>query len=292
MKYLKLVFLVVVSIAIFSCSSDDNNNNDGQPSTEYFNFTNDGEVLTVSNWGAIKSENTFVVFGETSDGIYVDFEFNAQGNVGSVATYGSDFSIPFRSSQEYYSDNTFDFEIITLNESAQQIKVSFSGKVYEDNYDVTSPFVNISGEFLVNYQVATPTVSGLGLKAKINNVDWYDSKSDQDGGFFSGSEIRLNFYNSDRNNIAIIVNHDSTVADTYSFTSSSASNKVLLSIYNPSEEYFEDYESEGTLVITEKTVGLQLTIISGTFSFMATNPVNNNQIQVTNGQFKTAYSNY
>jgi hypothetical protein len=246
----------------------------------------------VSNWGAIRSENTFSVFGESADGINVDFLFNAQGNVGTVTTYGSDFSIPFRSTQEYFSDDTFDFQIITINEAAQQIKVSFSGKVYEDELDVSSPFVSISGEFLINYQEVSPTVVGLGLKAKINNVDWYDSKNDQDGGFFSGSDIRLNFYNSDKNNIAIVVNHDATVADTYSFTTNSENNKVLLSVYNPTEAYFEDYESEGTLVITEKIVGPQFTIISGTFSFTATNLGNNNQIQVSNGQFKTVYTNY
>jgi hypothetical protein len=290
MKHFKLILFVALTISIFSCSSDDGNNS--QSVTEYFNYTDDSQVLTVTSWQAYRSENSLAVTAATSQGKSLQFEFNAQGNLGSASTYSSDFSVPSRYSQAYYSEESFNFEMVNFDETNKTVEVNFSGKVYEDEHDLTSPFVNISGSFLVKYSVVTPAVSGLWLNAKINNEDWYSSSEDQEGGFFPGSDIRLNFYNSDKNNIAIIINQSTTSEGTYSFTSSSTNNKAILSVYNTATDYHDDYNCSGTLTITEKTIGSQITVLAGTFSFTATNPVNSNQTQVTNGTFKTVYSSY
>ncbi|WP_339887512.1 DUF6252 family protein [uncultured Flavobacterium sp.] len=290
MKHLKLILFIALTISVFSCSSD--SDNDPQSATEYFNYTDDNEVLSVTSWQAFRSENSLAVTASTSQGKSLQFEFNAQGNLGSASTYSSDFSIPSRYSQAYYSQESFNFEMVNFDETNKTIEVNFSGKIYEDEHDLSSPYVNISGSFLVKYTVIIPSISGLKMGTKIDNVDWYSSSEDQEGGFFPGSDIRLNFYNSDKNNIAIIVNQNNTTASTYTFTSNSTNNKAILSVYNTATDYHDDYNCSGTLTITEKTVGSQLTVLAGTFSFTATNPVNSNQTQVTNGTFKTVYSNY
>lgn len=290
MKYYKLILLVVLTTSLFSCSSDSNDGD--QTPTEYFNFTDDNQVMSVTAWQGYRSENTLLVKATTSSGNNIEFVFNAQGNLGNANTFTTDFSVPSRHTQAYYSQESFNFELVSLNETNKTIEVNYSGKVYENEYDLTSAFVNISGSFLVKYVDVPPTVSGLWLNTKINNIDWYSSSEDQEGGFFFGEDIRLNFYNSDKNNIAIIINHNSTSVGTYAFTSSSTNNKAILSVYNTATDYHDDYNCSGTLTITEKTIGSQVTVLAGTFSFTATNPTNSNQTQVTNGSFKTVYSNY
>ncbi len=291
MKKFKAIFLLTIVSILTSCSSD--NDSSSSSTSENFNFKYDNQQINVTEWEALRSENTIAVTGYGENGVTVSFEFNDNGDIGEVNTYSvSSFDFPDSQAQKYYTNESFNFELVSLNDDNKTVKVNFSGKVYEDAYDLTSTSVNIEGSFLVKYTVITPQVSGLNHSAKIDGANWYSSTSDQSGGFFSGEDITLDSYNGGVYKLGVTINHDNTTTGAYSFTSASSTNKVVLSKYNTSLDYFEEFECTGSVNITSKEVGSQLTVISGTYSFTAVNLETNAQVVVTAGAFKDVYSNY
>ena len=291
MKKIKIILFIAVTAILASCSSDSSSS--PSSSNEYFNYKIDGETVSVPAWQAVRSENTIEVAGQGSNGKAIIFTFNSNGNIGSVTTYSStDFSIPDRDAQAYYTNESFNFNLVSINDTDKTVKVTFSGKVFEEEYNLSSEFVLVEGDFQVKYTDVTPQVSGLGVYAKIAGNDFYSSNEDQSGGFFSGSDITLNSYDGDVFSIGVTSNHDNTTIGTTNFTPTSITNKVVLSKYNTTLDYFEEYNVTGTLNITSKDVGAQITIISGTFSFTAVNPDNGAETQITNGTFKQVYSTY
>ncbi len=290
MKAIKFFIFLSITILLGSCSSNDN---DSASSTEYFNYKIDGQTVNVTQWEAVKSENDIEVSGLGTDGNRIIFAFNSKGSIGEVSTYSnSDNSIPSRNAQRYYTNESFNFNLVSINTNNKTLEVTFSGKVYEDNYNLNSNFVNVEGGFLVKYTDVIPEVSGLDVFAKVAGNDWYSSIGDQEGGFFSGNNITLNSYNGDVYSINITTNHDNTNVGNFNFSPTTTNNKVTLSKYNTLLNYFEKYDCTGSLNLTSKIIGQQFTIISGTFSFTALDPITNTQISVTNGAFKEVYINY
>jgi hypothetical protein len=290
MKKIKFIMLLSIAAILGSCSSDSSSSSSV---TESFTYKIDGEVITVTSWEALRSEETIAVSGYGSNGKSISFEFNTNGDIGEVDTYSlTDLSVPPRNAQAYYTNESFTFNLISVNSSNKSVKVSFSGKVYENEYDLTSPSVDVEGAFTVNYEDVVPTVPGLGVFAKVAGADWFSSSSDQSGGFFSGSDITLSSYNGDIYSIDITSNHDDSIVGSYDFIPSSSTNMVTLSKYNTMTDSFDVYNCTGTLNMTTKTVGLQFTVISGTFTFTAVDPVTSASITVTNGTFTEAYTNY
>lgn len=290
MKKIKFILLLSVVAIMGSCSSDSSSSSSV---TESFTYKIDGEVINVTSWEAVRSEGTIAVSGYGSNGKSISFEFNTNGDIGEVDTYSlTDLSVPPRNAQGYYTNETFTFNLISVNSSNKSVKVTFSGKVYENEYDLTSPSVDVEGAFTVNYEDVVPTVPGIGVYAKVAGSDWFSSNSDQEGGFFSGSDITLSSYNGDVYSLDITTNHDNSIVGSTNFTQSSTTDMVTLSKYNTTTDSFDLYNCTGTLNITTKTVGLQFTVISGTFTFTAVDPVSSASITVTNGTFTEAYSNY
>ncbi|WP_298118697.1 DUF6252 family protein [Flavobacterium sp.] len=290
MKKFKFILFIAVTTIFGSCSSD----SDSSSSTdEYFNYKIAGETITITDWIVNRSEDSFEVVGTNSNEETIYFEFNAQGNIGSVTTYSpNDLIEQDRSAQNYYTNQSFDFNLVSINESSKMIKVTYSGKVYEDEYDTSSDFVLVQGDFQVKYTDLVPQVAGLGVFAKIAGTDFYSSSGDQTGGFFPSSNITLNSYDGGIYSIGVTTNHDNTTTGSYNFTPASSTNKVTLSKYNTTLNYFESLDCTGSVNITSKQVGSQLTVISGTYSFTAINPDTGEETQVTNGTFKDVYSNY
>lgn len=290
MKILKLIPLLFALVVLNACSSDSSSS---ALVTESFNFKYDGQTINVTSWTAQRSENTIAISGYGANGMSISFEFNSNGDIGEVDTYSlTDASVELHNAQAYYTNESFTFNLVALNATNKTAQVTFSGKVYQDGYDLTTPFVNVEGSFLVHYEDVVPQVAGLDVYAKIAGADWYDAKSDQEGGFFSGSDITLSSYNGDVYAINITTNHDNTTVGSHSFTPSSTTDKVTLSKYNTTLNYFEEYNCTGTLNLTTKDVGATATVIAGTYTFTAVDPVTSAQVTVTNGTFKTAYVNY
>ncbi|MXN92099.1 hypothetical protein GR160_12770 [Flavobacterium sp. Sd200] len=296
MKSLKSTLLLLFfAIAITGCSSEDVNVVGDDVSGDTFSYTQDGQLIPVTNIVAQKSEDLIAVTAFNSDGQTIVVQFNKYGNLREVMTYDvSDLTVPGRTSYHYYKSNYFNFELVSLDETAKTVSVTFSGKLYNDKYDITSDFSTVDGTFTVSYMDVTPQIPGMQVSAKINGTQWRATETgDSSGGFFSEDNITLYASNDSPYTISTIINHEYTEVGTYNFTNSSASNKLELSVFET--ETLNDISfatTSGTLKITGKTVGALTTTIEGTFSFTAFNPFTQTSIRVTDGVFKRVYINY
>ncbi len=291
MKITKIITALCLIVLTASCSSSDSGSSSS--TSEHFNFKYNSQTINVTSWEAQRSENTFAVSGYGANGMSISFQFNASGNIGEVDTYSlTDTTVPSGYAQAYYTNESFTFNLVSVNTTTKMIEVNFTGKVYEDGHDLTTPYVNVQGDFNIKYTDVVPQIAGLDVNAKINGADWDEAKSDQEGGFFSGSDITLSSYNGDQYAINITTNHDNSVVGNHNFTPSTTTDKVTLSKYNTTLGYFEEYNCTGSVNITSKVVGSTATIIAGTYSFNAVDPNTSATVTVTNGNFKTAYINY
>ena len=290
MKYLLKILVVLITITTIGCSSSDDSN-DPQQVENTFTYNYEGVNIPITSIQAIKVENTIAVTGLSDQGKAFAIEFNKFGDLSSANSYSvTDFSFPLSISFAYFKSNYFNFELLEVDEINKRVSVSFSGNLYEDEYDINSTTHTVQGSFNVSYTEQTPQVSGLEVFAKLNGVDWYSTTGSQSGGFFSGSDIELNRYSDDEYFIGLSMNHDNTTAQSYDFASNAIVNKVTFKKYDPSTNDFIDYETSGIFNITEKTVGLQITQVVGTFSLTATN--GSEVINITQGRFNQLYSSY
>ncbi|MFP9099843.1 DUF6252 family protein [Flavobacterium sp. RHBU_24] len=285
---------LVLFVSLFaSCSDNDNSSTDENNNLveEHFDYTYDGQDVPVTILQAVRSEDRFAVNATTANGQQsIEIEFNKYGDLGEViAITSSNWQAGF-----YYNKSEFfTFTLIEIDEENKTIEGTFSGKVYDEEYDVTSDFNTVSGNFKVVYTDQEPQVAGLHFDAKINGQDWYSTQNIQTGGFFSGSDLELLFVSDDKYELSLITNHDLTAEGTYSFGNTGAMNSLKFYVYDPELGYpTEGVVSNGALTISDKTVGPQYTFLSGTFSFTATNPLTGATVTVTNGTFKSAYENY
>ncbi|MBU2946978.1 DUF6252 family protein [Zobellia uliginosa] len=328
MKTCKLFFSLFFIFTIFSCSNDietlvEDNETDNQevvdeedtqkeesaddevieeeeeqdnnvPITDEdsFNYTYDGNEVSINEWTGQKVENTLSILAAASDGNSIHLEFNTAGNLGKISSYsGTDFDFPSSGSFAYFSSNFIDFELINIDEENKKVQVEFSGKLYEDSYDIESNFHEVQGNFIVSYLETDPSIAQLGTQAVIDGKDWFGTSSLQNGGFLEDSDVTFIRLNDSENAISITVNHDTTTEGSYSFNTDSNLNSVKLLRYDAENHEFITYETSGTLVITEKTVGPQLSRIKGEFSFTAT-ALDNSTKEITNGAFNLVYSTY
>jgi Family of unknown function (DUF6252) len=296
MKTLKNALFVLFVAMAASCSSDDSdpvNNNPPITGEDSFEYTIDGVEQDITEITALRSGNNIEVMGTSATGRVVTLNFNKWGNMGDVYTLSNDFSIPWRTSYHYFKSNYFDFELVSIDEVNKKVKVNFSGKVYDEEYEIDSDFSVIEGSFQVTYTEVTPQVPGLEVSATVAGQEWHDSDADQSGGFFSGEDVTLNMSNDSKYTIGIVTNHQNSVVGTHTFGPAESSNKMKLFVYNTQTNEEDEYiTTSGTMNITAKTVGFQYTIIEGTFSFEAKNPDTNQTVTVNNGTFKTVYDNY
>jgi hypothetical protein len=295
MKILKTSISFLFLLLIASCSSDsDNNSTDDGPVIEddFFTLTIDGVDKEISQWSAQRSENTIYVYGITEDATAIQLTFNKFGNVGDVNTFNiENTDFPDRYNYQYNRAAYFDFELVSIDETLRIVTVNYSGKVYDDNTDLTSAFSEIEGSFQLTYENATPQIAGLGLTATLNGQPWYDT--DTTTSYSNpGGLVANNFSSDNLYSISIVTGHESTAVGEYVFDASSDKDKVVVWGYSATTKEEEEYEStSGTLTITEKTVGASYTVLAGTFSIVATDPDTGNEVTITNGSFKTVYTN-
>ncbi len=290
MKKLQLfAFFCIASLAI-SCSSDDGGSTGGnfEPSFEY---TYDGTPLDITIFQGQKSGNSMLVVAGDSEGNSIQFQFDKFGNLGSVSATPSDFNLPDYDSHKNFSGNYFTFNLIDLNESNKTVKVSFSGKLYEDNENLNSDFKQVSGEFWVKYIEVTPQVAGLEVSAKINGNDWYSTNSFTTNGTGDGDTFILHELSDDEYKIMLGFDDSNMTPGVRNFTPSTQTIYATVAKYNLQTKVYETYNATGTIEITDVETSGFISIASGTYSFTAVNPDNSSQtITVTNGKFKTNYS--
>jgi hypothetical protein len=289
MKFLKLVPLLFAVIIFNACSSDSGSSS--VDTTDSFTYKVEGVDVPVPTMTAVRHENIIEVMGQNADGRSMFLEFNIFGQL-IRATSTSTTTDPFnwKNSAFDYSLNTFNFELVAIDETHKIVKLNYSGKLYDDEYDLAnSPSTNVSGAVNLHYTETAPQIAGLGVTAKIAGNDWRAVKSSlTNNGAIQNVVIDEN--SDDAYKIGFYLDQSNTVAGTYTFTGASGNNKVILSKYNATTNEYVDYTCSGTLVLTQKdTDGFGNTLISGTYTLTAV-PASGPTIQVTNGVFKEYYN--
>ncbi|MBP1225780.1 DUF6252 family protein [Flavobacterium sp. 1355] len=277
MTKIKLIAFVLFTALITSCSSDDNKEDESAES--YFNLTYNNEVKTVTTWEALKQGDHIEVTGTSTQGVAIDFKFNVYGNLYQSFTHGAtaNSDLPYMEASENFTANTFTFTLEDLNIKDKTVQVKFSGKVYENAYDLESESVIISGSFKVSYKEIDPLIPGQGTFAKIDGKDWHGlsmSTSTTDG------VKMLNIDNDSEYNFAITLPDDSE-SGAHTFTNNSEI-KVAFQKYDVTIKEYVDYEVAGTITYTT----ISDYYVAGTFSLTATHPTNGSKIVISNGTFK------
>jgi hypothetical protein len=290
MKTIKFFALLLIFVGFYSCSSDDDGGG-GQSvdQDQYFTYVEDATDYPIEYISALRTENVFELVAEGEGrSIYLNFD-----KWGQLILASSDNTETFegRTSQYYYSQESFNFEIVAIDEAEKIIKVTYSGKLYEDQWDPESDYVQVSGTANVTYieNNVDPAFANMGVTAKIGSAQWRAVKSETTDGW-DGIPISVHAVGEDRWKITFRLDTPELSAGTISFTSAST-NRVYLSRYNPATGSFTEYQSSGTLVIDELvSSGWGSHIIRGSFTFTATNPDDNSVVQVQNGVFKQFYN--
>ena len=276
MKNLKLICFLVLAFSIFSCSSDDDGGN-SVPTA----LTVNGNSVTLNNVFAQKSERTMSIYASGSDDSSIEIVFNQFGNLESVTYDDAEFNSYYN--YQYFKSNYFTFNIVSLNESTNKVKVTYSGTLYSDETNLDSESITISGSFDTEYVNQTPLLAGIGLSCKINGQDWHETDF-WDNGF---SDVDRKYISDDENMIIMNLTDETIETGTYSFNNNSQ-NKIGFAKFNTTTKEYDFYQTTGTLTITSNTVVSGFVrIIEGTFSLTATN--GSSSIQVTNGTFKTNF---
>jgi hypothetical protein len=276
MKKIKLLSFVFLTALLISCSSDSS----GESSVSSA-LTVNGNNVTLGAVVAQKSEESLLIYSTASDGSSIQIGFNKYGNLESVIYDDQNFNSFYN--YQYFKSNYFDFDLISLNESNNSVKISYSGTLYSNENDLESDSISISGSFNVNYINQTPLIEGLGLSCKISGQNWYETDF-WDNGF---SNVDRKFINDDDKMIVMNFEDESIEPGTYTFNGSNA-NKISLAKFNTTTKEYDSYDTNGTVTITSNTiVSGVVRVIEGTFSFTATN--GSSTIEVTNGAFKTNF---
>lgn len=285
MKKIKFLIILFISSILFSCSSNNDTNLTGNLNS--FNCKLNSQTISIKSLNATRSENNFEVLAEGADGKSIFVSFDNLGHINRI-TIVSGYGLSWQNNFYDFSANYFNLQIVSIDEVNRKVKVNFSGKVYNDDFDIASDFSNIEGNFNVNYTNVPVEIPGLGVTAKLNGVEWRSIKSTQSS---SGSFENLSLENNsdDMYKVSILMDSNTTSIGTYSFNDASSTNKVVLSKYNTVTNEYIDYICTGTFVLSQKQNNINYVLISGTYNFTAVNPIDNTQIQVTDGVFKTTY---
>jgi len=280
MKKIKLLSFLFLTILITSCSSD----SDSGDSTPSSSFVVNGSNVSITSATAVRAENTLQIIAYASDGTSMDLTFDKFGNLGAIRYFDADFNS--KQNFQHFKENYFTFNLISINESQKKVKVSFSGNLYEEEDDLNSASITVSGSFDLPYIEQTPLVSGLGLSCKIAGTDWYNVEF-WDNGWWS---VDRKFISDDEYMIIMKFTDEAIQPGNYNFTTSSE-NGLQLAKYDTETNTYIEYNAVGSLTISSNSEFSPLiSIVEGTFSFTATNPYNpSDQIQVTNGSFKTNF---
>jgi len=289
MKILKLIPAIVALVLLNACSSDGGGSS--VDTTDSFTYKIEGVDVPVPIMTAVRHENIIEVMGQNSDGRSMFLTFNTYGQlIRATSTPVSTDPFNWKNSGFDFSLNTFNFELVAIDETNKIVKLNYSGKLFTDEYDqANSAFSNVSGTVNLHYTETAPQIPGLSVTAKIGGNDWRAVKSSlTNNGAIQNVVVDEN--SDDAYKIGFYMDQYNTEAGTYTFTGASDNNKVILSKYDTTTHEYVNYTCSGTLVLTQKTSdGFGNTLISGTFTLTAVPPTGP-AIEVTNGVFKEYYN--
>ncbi|GGD21474.1 hypothetical protein [Hyunsoonleella pacifica] len=289
MKILNALSTLFLFLFIVSCSSDSDSNEIDNKDSFLYKFEN--QDVNISNWTALRSENTMEVLGTTDNGDSFGVQFNVYGNLGSATALANESgSGGFPNSYwafEYFKSNYFNFELIGIDEANKRVAAKFSGNLYEDEYDIDSETRYAEGSFNVEYREIMPQISGLEVSAVVDGNNWYATSSSSSGGF-AGSPRSYNHYSDNAYSISyVIIYGDVDSIGSFQFDENSTYNKISFSRYDPSTGEFIEYKTSGIFKIDEHLTGFGINQIKGSFSLTAVN--GNETIEITDGYINDVY---
>jgi hypothetical protein len=283
MGIIRFFAVLVITSVMLSCSSD----GDGQNSVIY---KENGVEIPVPVVHAYKQDKVYYFLAQNEDGRSIEIWFNSSGQLMQAKSTPGGDPFSFMASAYDYSLNSFDFELVSLNESAKTFKLNYSGKLFDDEYDVAnSSFVNVSGSAQLHYEDVT-WATGLEVTAKIDGSSWRSAK--QNRSYFGEIEnVVLEETSDDPFRMTFYIHQAETQPGIYTFNATSEANRIVLSKYSIATHSYVEYNSSGTFTITSTTANeFGETRIEGTYSFTATNPSDGTTLQVTDGVFKEMFS--
>lgn len=284
-KITQIIAFLSISLFVASCSSDGDGDGGSSGGPNNSNFKLNGTTIALTDVGAQKSENTLFIYATTEDETDIELLFNKFGNLEriTVATMEPNYTDYYN--YKHFNSNYFDFNLISINENTKRVKVSFSGKLYEESDDLNSESITVSGSFEVNYVDVEPLDAGFGTFCKIGGNNWYSTDGWDEGWF----NVNKKVISDNEDMLTFRFEEASIPVGNYVFTPTSA-NRVTLSKFDTTTKTYVDYDCTGSFNIQSNLSGLNFRTIEGTFSFTAVHPTNSSQtIQVTNGTFKNLF---
>lgn len=297
----KSILIFIIGIFISSCTSSNNE----LPNNDSNNPDRSSIIIDGVDFGLPSSQNQNyrVVVSKKADIISLSVTNGDLNNTDSMLNMGLNFTkngkflsgTLFFNSYNFFNPRYFNFidfpsnffncTLLQLDEVNNRIKLNFDGKLYQNKNLITSDSRQISGQLNLPYTnngtQADPLVyNGIEqyCTANINSSSWFARFENSYSAFTDEGpyKIETHFVNS-------------PTPGNYNFNTSSTSNYLRFSKYNPITMAYDYYNVNGQVGYTYREYhGYTNYSFIGTFSFTATNPNNPADIiQVTNGVFRS-----
>ncbi|MGV9003344.1 hypothetical protein [Flavobacterium sp.] len=296
MKILFKIVSVLLIMISFSCS---NYSDSTTVEADVFQFVYNDVSLNITNptqfydGGVSRTydQNTglFTLHLHTTDDVKIDIFFDKKGQLVDVTLFywANNVGIQY-ATYKNFSSNYFNFQITNFDDINNRIKGNFSGKLYRNNLNLNSEFIevncnfNLSCDFDLNYNCSCDgLLEGLGMTADINNQN-YISTSDYNGFFLNGGPYK----------IEVNALGASNLNETYSFTPSTPNHYVRVYKFNTATLQYEVLDSTGSVVFTSYLNNCcSSVVIKANFNLTAVNPNNSSEVplQIINGKCKYIY---
>jgi len=290
---IKRSFYIVFLLALTWCFS----NCDSSDSVNSFSTSVNGEAIGDGNIYVTKVEDDFVIRTSKID----ELSFNKDGTFGKLKldleTNNPTLTSLFYSYRDY-SSHYMNFNLISVDEVHRRVKGSLSGYIFHTPLDLNSEQKFIEINFDYAYVDIIPTVKNQKNHCKINGTEWKRTNKYLTKGA-SGDNNNITQHDIDDGEYKMMVNYNllGIHLGNFNYTPINISNNIQLAKYDLSTGTYINYNCSGSLNITQyesfygnTTPGQFDFILSGTYSFTATNPNNSSDIiQVTDGDFKLLY---
>lgn len=304
--------LVLITILLYSCSSDDsetqenvpnselteeevnNNQNDNDENSEIalgtFNFVANEEKVNFENQGVVRrSGDDFSLLISGLSNKSFSISFHKKGNYGNVIFIPGEedadgFTIDYQGTFNFL-ESEFSFEI--KNITANSVSGIFSGKLVDDAFDPQNS-INVSGSFNLPVLDVDPIIEGIEQSAMIGNQEWYATNEFTSGSGVALTMKALNYNNNTAYALSVVFNGNNITTGNFNFNNDTTFNKVQLFKYSSPKEFVE-YEIVGIGQLTIESVTDLLTffLFEGSFSFKARNPNTGEVIEVKSIKLKS-----
>lgn len=288
MKIFKAALTVLFMSLMAACSSDDaatpvNTTPEG-PEATYFNYKLNGQTVPIVAYNGLKNGNELRVTGGAADGSLFIITFTASGQLAEVGAIPAGTAAP-KWNYKNFRKNYFDFELVHIANG--QAKVNFSGKVYENDYDLDSEFSTVEGSFVVDLQEEAATAPMFKMDAMVNGNSWKALGGTE---HFSAFNYSIDYLSDDEYEISLVFHPANLEIGNYTFTETTGDRRIMMTKYNTATHNEDELISTaGNFNVTSKTEFGPIDVIEGTFDVVAKHPETNEIVTVTNGTFRATY---